>query len=226
MIHFSWGDLFLNHQNSHLFAAFIAVFVFLAAIFFGRRALLKSKDDAPAKNLSLRGLFELFIKFQVGLSDLVIGPQGRQMVPVFGAIFLLLWIQNLLGLFPGFAATTGNLNATLAFGVGSFLIYNFYGIKRHGWKYIKQFIGPLMALAPFMLILEIITHLIRPLSLGLRLYGNMMGDHAVLSAFLSMVPVGVPVIFYFLGLFVCTMQAFVFTILSMVYFSMAISDDH
>ena len=226
MIHFSWGDLFLSHQNSHLFAAFVAVFIFAAVIFFGRKALLESKDDAPAQTLSLKGLFELFIKFQVSLSDLVIGPQGRFMVPVFGAIFLLLWIQNILGLFPGFAATTGNLNATLAFGVGSFLIYNFYGIKRHGVMYIKQFIGPLMALAPFMLILEIITHLIRPLSLGLRLYGNMMGDHAVLSAFLSMVPVGVPVIFYFLGLFVCTMQAFVFTILSMVYFSMAISDDH
>ncbi len=226
MIHFSWGDLFLSQQYSHLFAVFVAIVLFSVLIVFGRRALRRSADEAPAQTLSLRGFFELFIKFNVGLSDMVIGPAGRPMVPVFGSIFLLLWIQNILGLFPGFSASTGNLNATFAFGVCSFLIYNYYGIKRHGVMYIKQFMGPLLALAPFMLILEIITHLIRPLSLGLRLYGNMMGDHAVLSAFLNMVPVGVPVIFYFLGLFVCTMQAFVFTILSMIYFSMAVSDDH
>ena len=226
MIHFSWGDLFLGHEYSHLFAALVAVFLLLALIIFGRGALKTSTDEAPCRKISLKSFFELFTKFSMSLSDMVIGKQDRSIVPVFGAIFLLLWIQNILGLFPGFAATTGNLNATLAFGVSSFLIYNYYGIKHHGFMYIKQFIGPLLALAPFMLILEIITHLIRPVSLGLRLYGNMMGDHAVLSAFLSLVPIGVPVIFYFIGLFVCTMQAFVFTILSMIYFSIAISDDH
>ena len=83
-----------------------------------------------------------------------------------------------------------------------------------------------MLIAPFMLCLEIITHFMRPVSLGLRLYGNMMGDHTVLSSFVSLVPFGVPVIFYFVGLFVCTIQAFVFTMLSMIYYSMAISDDH
>lgn len=83
-----------------------------------------------------------------------------------------------------------------------------------------------MLIAPFMLCLEIITHFMRPVSLGLRLYGNMMGDHTVLSSFIAMVPFGVPVIFYFVGLFVCTIQAFVFTMLSMIYYSMAISDDH
>ena len=226
MIHFSWGDLFLSHDYSHLFTAVIVVALLIALILLGRKSLQKAKDDAPDQKISLRSFLELFIKFSVSLSDMVIGKKGRSMIPIFGAIFLLLWIQNVLSLFPGFAATTGNLNATLAFGFSSFLIYNYYGIKRHGFMYVKQFIGPLLALAPFMLILEIITHLIRPLSLGLRLYGNMMGDHAVLSAFLSLVPIGVPVIFYFVGLFVCTMQAFVFTILSMVYFSMAVSEDH
>ena len=76
-----------------------------------------------------------------------------------------------------------------------------------------------------MVLIELVSHIVRPISLGLRLKGNMMGDHAVLGVFLELVPV-VPIVFYFLGLFVCFMQAFVFTMLTMIYVSMAISHDH
>ncbi|MEZ4871000.1 MAG: F0F1 ATP synthase subunit A [Bdellovibrionales bacterium] len=76
-----------------------------------------------------------------------------------------------------------------------------------------------------MLVIELISHIVRPFSLALRLRGNMMGDHMVLGIFLDLVPV-LPVVFYFLGLFVCFMQAFVFTMLTMIYVSMAISHDH
>ncbi len=223
MIHFNWGQLFLGH-SAHLFSALISFLVIVLFIIFGRMALKKAIE--PAKTLSFQAVIELFISFIAGLSDSVIGPAGRKMVPIFGAVFLIIWIQNLFTLIPGFSAATDNLNSTMAFGVCAFVLYNFYGIKHHKWAYIRQFLGPLWMIAPFFFGLELISHVMRPVSLGFRLYGNMMGDHAVLSTFIELAPIGVPVIFYFLGLFVCTMQAFVFTMLTMIYFSMAVSDDH
>ena len=132
----------------------------------------------------------------------------------------------MVGLIPGMTPATDNINTTLALGLFTFGVYNWYGVKEHGVKYINQFLGPLLFLAPFMFFLELISHAIRPFSLALRLWGNMMGDHTVLSIFLDLVPYGVPVVFYALGLFVCFMQAFVFSLLTMIYLSMAISHDH
>ena len=225
MIHFSWGELFLG-RHAHLFSAVVGVLLIMAVVILSRRGLKKTSSLEPAQQLSLKAGMEFFISFIVNMSDSVIGPAGRKMAPVFGAIFLIIWFQNLFTLLPGFTAATDNLNATLALGVCSFGLYNYYGIKQHGFSYIRQFLGPLLLIAPFMFVLELITHIMRPVSLALRLYGNMMGDHAVLSAFVDMVPFGVPVIFYFVGLFVCTIQAFVFTMLSMIYFSMAIAHEH
>ena len=223
MIHFNWGELFLGSE-AHLFSALMAVFLMIAVLFW---SILKfPKDIRPAKRLSIQAVMEFFISFIVGMSDSVIGQKGRHMVPIFGAIFLIIWLQNLFTLLPGFSAATDNLNATLAFGVCAFFLYNYYGIKEHRWSYIRHFLGPILFIAPLMLILELISHFMRPVSLALRLYGNMMGDHTVLSAFVDMVPIGVPVIFYFIGLFVCTIQAFVFTMLSMIYYSMAVAEAH
>lgn len=121
---------------------------------------------------------------------------------------------------------TDNINTTLTLGLFIFIVYNYFGFREHGIHYLKQFMGPLLLLAPLMVIIEVISHLVRPMSLGLRLQGNMMGDHTVLGIFLDLVPYGLPIVFYGLGLFVCFMQAFVFTMLSMIYVSMAISHDH
>ena len=157
---------------------------------------------------------------------MVIGKKGRKFVPLFASIFLYVWFNNLLGLVPGMTPATENINTTVAIGLFSFAAYNYFGFKEHGISYLKQFMGPLLLLAPLMIIIELISHIVRPASLGLRLQGNMLGDHTVLGIFLDLVPYGIPVVFYFLGMFVCTMQAFVFTMLSMIYVSMAISHDH
>ena len=229
MVHFEWLELlpFLDSKNLHI-ANMLVVCVFIFLLTMGsRRALKKAKDPLiPSNHFCLKAFFENFVSVITSLSDLVIGSPGRFFVPFFSSIFLFIWINNLLGLVPGMGAATSNVNTTLALGVFSFLVYNIYGFKEHGWAYLKQLMGPVLLLAPLLFLIELISHFVRPVSLGLRLYGNMVGDHTVLAIFLDLAPIVIPVVFYFLGFFVCTMQAFIFTILSMVYISIALSHEH
>ena len=229
MVHFNWTQLIpaVGHHYIHIATAIVACGVLILFSVVGRLALGNGeKAVIPANKTSLKGFFEVFIEFIIGLSDMVVGEKGRKYAPMFAAIFFYVWINNLLGLVPGMTPATDNINTTLAVGLFSFVAYNIYGFKEHGIGYLKQFMGPILLMAPLMIVIEIISHLVRPFSLGLRLQGNMVGDHTVLSIFLDLVPYGVPVIFYLLGIFVCSMQAFVFTMLSMIYVSMAISHDH
>ena len=218
---------FVDSSNVHI-AHTLLVFIILCALTLIAREGLKrhSNPVVPDGNISVKAFMENFLLAITQLSDLVVGRPGRPFIPYFSALFLFIWFNNMLGLLPGMGAATANLNTTLALGVFSFVVYNIYGFKEHGIGYLKQLMGPVLFLAPMMFIIELISHLVRPFSLGLRLYGNMMGDHTVLSIFLDLVPIGIPVIFYFLGFFVCTMQAFIFTILSMVYISIALSHEH
>ena len=220
---FSW----IGHEAWHGLYSLLCGLILLGL---GWRAALdlKSKKDGhvPEGKFNLKGFFELFVEQIVGLSDSIVGEKGRKMVPLFCFFFLFIWIQNLLGLIPGFLPPSQNINTTIALGFFSFCAYNFYGFKEHGWAYLKQFLGPVLLLAPLFVFIEILSHVFRSLSLGIRLFGNMTGDHIILSIFLDKVPFLIPVIFYFLGFFVCGLQAFVFTVLSMVYVSLALSHDH
>lgn len=223
----TWSDFFVPHQLYPLFYALLSGLIFLGLVFLGRYSLLRNeKSHIPEGVFNIKAFFELFVEQLAGLSDSIVGKEGRPMLPLFCFFFLFIWIQNLLGLIPGFLPPTQNLNSTFALGVLSFIAYNIYGFREHGWAYLKQFLGPVMLLAPLFIFIEVLSHVFRSVSLGFRLFGNMVGDHIVIGIFLDMVPFFIPVIFYFLGLFVCTLQAFVFTILSMVYVSLAISHDH
>jgi len=124
--------------------------------------------------------------------------------------------------------TTEMLATTLACGVVVFFYFNYVGIKEQGLiPYLKHFGGPIIFLAPLMFIIEMIGVLVRPVSLALRLFGNITGDHMVLGIFSDLVPIGVPVIFLALGIFVSFIQAFVFSLLSTIYVSLALPhDDH
>ncbi len=221
----------VGHEGVHVATA-VAVGGALIVIAGLGRLALGSGDTAvmPASKFSLKGVIELILEFIVGLTDMVVGEEGRKFVPMFAAVFLFVWVQNLAGLFPGMTPSTDNINTTLALGLFSFAMYNYYGFKEHGFAYLKQFLGPLLILAPLMIAIEIIGHLVRPLTLGLRLYGNIMADHTVISVFVDMFDklwfIPVPAIFYGMGIFVASMQAFVFTMLTMIYVSMAISHDH
>ncbi len=229
MIHFNWTQLIpgVGHETIHVATAIVGAVAMTFVAVVGRLALGQGVQAAkPAKYVSIKGFFEVLIEFIVGLSDMVVGERGRHFVPMFASIFFFVWVSNLIGLVPGMTPATDNINTTLAVGIFSFLAYNFYGLKENGIGYLKHFLGPVLWLAPLMLIIELISHVVRPFSLGLRLMGNMVGDHTVLSIFLDLVPIGVPVVFYLLGIFVCSMQAFVFTMLSMIYVSMATAHDH
>lgn len=229
MVHFNWTQLIpgVGHEYTHVATAAIAGAAIIGFAFIGRLALGTGEAAyAPASRFSVKGIFEILSEFIVGLSEMVIGEQGRKFAPFFASIFFFILVNNFVGLLPGMTPATDNMNTTLALGIFSFIAYNIFGLREHGISYFKQFLGPVLLMAPLMIVIEVISHLIRPMSLGLRLYGNMVGDHTVLGIFLDLVPYGIPVIFYGLGVFVAIMQAFVFTMLSMIYVSMAISHDH
>lgn len=229
MEHFSWTQFIpgVDHSNIHVATLAIVTLLITFLSVLGFIAIKRAGDDpAPADKFSIKAVFELLVEFVVDLSDKVLGHHHRGMVPLFGSIFVCILINNLVGQLPGMTPATDNFNTTYALGVFSFFTYNIIGLKEGGLDYLKHFMGPLLWLAPLMVVIEVISHLIRPLSLGMRLMANMKADHTVMGIALNLAPYGVPVLAYVLGIFVCLIQAFVFTILSMAYVSLATAHDH
>lgn len=191
---------------------------------FVARAQLGNGDAAvvPASRMSVRGIMEVLTEYIANLTYSIVGEHGRTYIPMFTSVFFFVLLNNLLGVIPGMTPATENLNTTLALGMLTFLTYNFLGIKSQGIvAYLKHFMGPILFIAPLMFVIEMIAHLARPVSLSFRLANVLTGDHLVLSIFLKIAPAIVPIAFYALGIFVCLVQAFVFTLLSMVYVALA-----
>lgn len=227
---FTWANLIpgVGHEYAHVATAG-ATSVALIAIAFIARGALGNGETAivPASKPSIRGIFEMITEFLVGIIDLVIGEEGRKYVPFFSALFLFILFNNLCGMIPGVAPATENINMTFPMGVASFVAYNYYGLKENGISYLKHFLGPIWWLFWLMLPIELISNLLRPLTLGLRLANVITGDHTVVETFLNFPPhIGIPIPFYLLGILVCLIQAFVFTVLSMVYIALATAHDH
>ena len=183
----------------------------------------------PDEGLTVRNIAELLAGGVGSMIEGVLGKGGERYLGLFGSFFAFIFTANLLGLIPGFAPPTSDFNITFGLGVASFLAYNAIGIHAQGLvNYLKHFMGPIWWLAVLMVPLELIDNMVRPISLALRLFGNMTGDHLVLEIFTDLTKLVIPVIFYFLGAFVSLIQAFVFTLLSIIYVSMAVGhgDDH
>ena len=183
------------------------------------------------KNLSmvpgrLQNVFELVIG---GLEDFVVnnvGEKGREVYPVLICLFLFILPSNLFGLVPGLDAPTANVNTNAALAVFLFLYYNYIGVKKWGLGYIKHFMGPVAFLAPLMLIIEIISHLSRPLSLTLRLFGNIKGEEIVLVLMFFLAPYIAPLPMFFLFLLAKSIQAFIFFMLGMLYLKGSLDHAH
>jgi F-type H+-transporting ATPase subunit a len=178
------------------------------------------------KTFSIPNLMELVVTGLLRFMESLMGSDARRFLPLIGGTALFILLNNLMGSLPGFDSATANLNTTLACALVIFVATHVVGIRTHGFKYIKQFLGPVWWLAPLMLPIELISHFARILSLSIRLYGNMMGDHKVLAIFLTLVAIGIPVIFMGMGIFIALVQTFVFTLLSILYITFALEEAH
>jgi F-type H+-transporting ATPase subunit a len=228
---FTWVSVIpgLNLLPGHAATSLVVTGVLILFAYLANRQLAAASDAAiPDDSLTLRNIAELLVQGVRGMAEGVLGHEGRRYVHLYGSFFLFILSANLFGLLPGFSPPTSNFNVTLALGVVSFFAYNAYAFKEQGLAYLKHFVGPIWWLAILMVPLELIDNFVRPFSLALRLFGNMTGDHVVLEIFTDLTKVVIPVVFYMLGAFVSLVQAFVFTLLSMVYVSLAVAhhDDH
>jgi F-type H+-transporting ATPase subunit a len=226
---FSWIGTIpgLRDLPSHSVTATLVALLVLALAWSARRALAGAKDPlVPDGRPSSRELFEVITTFVNEMVEGMIGPHGRRYVPFLATIFTFILFANLIGLLPGFTPPTGNMSTTLGLGIVSFVAYNYHGFREHGLTYLKEFAGPVLWLAPLMVVVELLSHVFRPISLAIRLFGNMFADHLVLGIFTELTKVLIPIAFYTLGAFVCVLQAFVFTILSMVYIALAVGHGH
>lgn len=212
------------HLPEHVITFLLVAFISLSLGFLYRLKVAKAPNAViPDKGITFRNFFEAIGEFIYNLTKNIMGEEeAKRYFPMVVMIFSFIFLNNVIGLIPGFLPPTDNLNTTLALGVFVFIYYNIQGIRAQGLVgHIKHFMGPVWYLAILIFPLELISHTVRPISLGLRLKGNMEGDHLVLSIFSDLIPYLIPIPFYVIGLFVCFMQAFVFTLLTMVYISLA-----
>ena len=226
---FNLTQLAVGHEYAHVATLGISSVAIIGAGLYAKARLGTGEQAVtPTNKFSLRGLFEMNVEFISKLAHSVIGHKADPYVPFFSAMFGFILLNNLIGIIPGMTPATENINTTFAFGVFSFLAYNYVGLKHGGTHYLAHFLGPVWYLAPLMLLIELISHAIRPLTLGLRLANVLTGDHTVLEVFLGLVkyPILIPIPFYLLGMVVAFIQAFVFTLLSMVYIALATADEH
>ncbi len=174
----------------------------------------------------LQHVFEVVIN---GIRNLMIdsmGENGLRFFPLIATIAVFILVANLLGIIPGFESPTANLNTTVSMALVVFVMTHIVGVRIHGFAYVKQFLGPVWWMAPLMLPIELISHLARPLSLSVRLFGNIMGEDLVLIIVLFLVPFLVPLPVVVLMIFTSAIQTLVFMMLSMIYIKLAMEGAH
>ena len=194
----------------------------LIAFFVAVRATLSVEKPGPVQHMA-----EMIYEAIGDQAEQVIGHGYQRYQAYVTCIFLFVLCNNLVGLIPGVEAPTTSIMVTLGLAVPTFLYYNYYGVKEQGVVgYIKHFAGPVWWMAWLIFPIELVSHLARVMSLSVRLYANMFAGDLVTLVFFSLVPVGIPVIFLGLHLFVSLIQAFVFTLLTMIYLSLAVAHEH
>ncbi len=209
----------VGEDYKHLFYTWLAMIILFAIGFLlrGRMKLIPT---------GLQNVIEVIIGGLEEFTVATIGEKGRSIFPLLCGIFLFILVQNLLGLVPGCDAPTANINTNAAMALFVFCYYNFVGLRRWGPGYIKHFMGPMLPLAPLMLPIELVSHAARPLSLTLRLFGNIRGEEIVLMLFFFMAPVAATLPTYFLFFIAKALQAFIFYMLTMIYLQGAMEHAH
>jgi F-type H+-transporting ATPase subunit a len=226
------GNLILGWfgQNAHNplrpWQNFITMQIVVALVLVVLFAMLRGRlsMDRPGK---LQHFFEVIYNFLHGQTEEVIGHHGTKYLYFFGTLFIFILFSNLLGVIPTFESPTMFPYVPAGCAMAAFLYYNLQGLREQGvGGYLKHFVGPMPLLAPLMIPIEIISHMARPLSLTIRLYANMYASEQVFLAFLHLTFFGVPAIFMGLHVFVSLLQAYVFTLLTMIYVAGAVEHEH
>jgi len=215
-------DIIVNpHTVPHYVSyAFLASFILVGVA-------LSIRGSLALVPRGLQNFVEVMVEQLLKLSEENIGHRwGKYFFPLIGTIGLYILVCNFMGLIPGFTAPTSNINTTASMAVPVFLATHYYGIKVHGVRYIKHFLGPIIWLAPMMFVIEFIGHLVRPVTLSVRLFGNMIAKHMILFALALLAPVVVPVAILGLGVLVSLIQAFVFVLLTALYLAGSVEEAH
>jgi F-type H+-transporting ATPase subunit a len=174
-----------------------------------------------------QNIVEVVAEAMLNLSNETIGDHwGPKFFPLIGTIFMYIMVCNFMGLIPGFTSPTANINMTAAMALPVFFATHYYGLRIHGLGYIKHFLGPLPLLAPLMLVVESLSHLARPVTLAVRLFGNMTAKHQLLLVLGILAPAVVPTAVLGLGVLVSVVQAFVFALLTTLYLAGAVEEAH
>jgi F-type H+-transporting ATPase subunit a len=180
----------------------------------------------------LQNAVEMVIEGMYKLVDENIGHHwGNTLFPFICTIFIFILLGNFMGLIPGFTSPTSNVNTNAAMAVPVFFATHYYGLRAHGVKYINHFLGPIRSIAalPLMILMffvEFIGHIARPVTLTVRLFGNMVGKHIILIVLAIITPWIVPTVILSLGVLVSVVQAFVFALLSTLYLAGAVEEAH
>lgn len=208
------GNHFYQVTYTWLYMIFLIVVGFLVS---------RSLKLVPGR---LQNFLEVVIGGLKGLLVDTMGEHGMRFFPLIATIALFIFTCNMAGIIPGFYSPTANLNTNLCMALTVFLLTHIVGVRIHGLKYLKHFMGPVWWMAPIMIPVELIGHLARPLSLTMRLFGNIFGEDLVLVVLLALVPFLVPMPMLVLMIFTSVLQAFVFTLLAMMYISGAMEEAH
>ena len=212
----------IPHNVTHAFLASILLIV-VALIVKGSLQLVP-KGTQNFMEVIVEGIWKL-------VDENIGHGWSRQLFPFICTIFLFILVCNFMGLVPGFTAATANVNTNAAMAIPVFLATHFYGIRVHGAAYIKHFLGPIRSVAalPLMILMffvEVIGHFARPLTLTVRLFGNMIGKHIILLVLGIISPWILPTAILGLGVLVSLVQAFVFALLATLYLAGAVEHAH
>jgi len=213
------------HADPRPWANFVVMQLLVVLLLMVVAALLRLRLSAGRPG-NFQQTCELIYEFVGGQAEDHLGHDGRRYMGYFGTIFLFILTANLIGIVPCFESPTQNPSVTAGCALATFIYYNLVGIQANGFKYAASFAGPVWWLAPMMVPIEIISQMARPLSLTIRLYANMFAGEEVIIAFLGLTLFPVPVIFMGLHVFVGTIQAYIFMVLTMAYVGGAVAHEH
>jgi F-type H+-transporting ATPase subunit a len=228
-----------HYSLIHVGSAVITVlFLLFAALRWRQSTQGKTEGVVPPREWRLAAMLNGFVNATYNMTADVMGEDNaKKCLPFVGTLALFIFVCNIQGLVPGLLPATDTLKTNLALAVMVFVVYNVVGVYTNGFGYLAHFLGPSFSLGPLpkfpwlfplLLPIELFSHFARPVSLSLRLMGNILADHKVVGVILMLVPLLVPVPFLLLGVLVSIVQTVVFTLLTIIYLSMALehAEDH